>query len=141
MNEWTIIGIVTLSSVLFAIGGTGFKFCRRFIMPVILAGGAFLLGISWWKCFFALFLIIGACHLGYGELHPLWRKVLTVLALGLCLLPLASGINGLLTLITPIVFGIGYYLSRKINWITWKLIELSAGFSMGVVVVLLVLTK
>jgi len=139
MGEWIIIGMVVLSSALFAAGGTGFKFARRFIMPVILAGGAFFLGIVWWKCFLTLFLTIGACHLGYGESHPLWRKALAILALGLCLLPLASGVNALLTLIVPLVFSMNYWLSRKFNWWTHKISELSAGFSMGIVVILLAL--
>ena len=141
MGEWIIIGVVSLSGILFAVGGTGFKWTRRFVMPVVLAIGAFLLGIVWWKCLVSFFLTVGAMHLGYGEHHPLWYKALTILSFALCLLPLASGLNGLLTLIVPLVFGTGYWLSRKYNWWAWKLTELATGGSLGFTVVLLTLTQ
>jgi hypothetical protein len=141
MNEWIIIGVVVLGSALFAIGGTGFKFVRRFIMPVVLATGAFLLGIIWWRCLIMACLTISAMHLGYGENQSLWRKILTVLSFSICLLPLATGLNGFLTLITPLFFGLSYWLSRKFNWWTWKLVELTAGFNLGLVVVLLAMTQ
>jgi len=139
--EWLITGMVPISAFLFAWGGGGAKWARRFVMPAVLAIGAFLLGISLAKCLIALPLMMGSLCLGYGENHPFWRKLCAILALGLCLLPLAGGINALLTLIVPLVFGANYWLSRKFNWWTHKILELSAGFSMGVVVVLLALTK
>lgn len=141
MSEWIITGLVSLSGILFAIGGTGFKWARRFVLPIVLVAGGILLGITWWRCLIALPLMIGALCLGYGENHPLWAKVLTILSLGLCLLPLANGANALLTLLIPLVFGTGYWLSRKYNWWNWKLVELSVGFSMAGVVVLLALTQ
>lgn len=140
-SEWIITLLPSVSAVLFGIGGGGFKWARRFVMPVVLCAGALLLGIVWWRCLIALLLTCGAATLGYGESHPLWRKALTILALGLCLLPLANGANALLTLLIPAVFGAGYWLSRKYNWFTWRLVELSCGFAMGGVVVLLALTS
>lgn len=140
MQEWVIIGLVSLSGILFAIGGTIAKWVRRFLLSVILAAGGVLLGISWIKCLISLPLMVGALCLGYGEEHALWRKALTILALGLCLLPMASGLNGLLTLIIPLVFGTGYWLSRKFNFVSWKLVELSVGFAMGGTVTLLALS-
>ena len=139
--EWVIIGLVSLSGILFAIGGMINKAIRRFLLPLILASGGVILGISVIRCLISLPLMIGALCLGYGENHPLWRKALTILALGLCLLPMATGPNGLVTLIVPLVFGTGYWLSNKFPWFTWKLVELSCGFAMGGVVVLLALSS
>ena len=140
-TEWVITLLPPVSAILFGIGGGGFKWARRFVMPVVLCAGALLLGIVWWRCLISLLLIVGASCLGYGENHPLWRKALTILALGSCLIPLANGANALLTILIPVVFGTGYWLSRKYNWFTWRLVELSCGGVMGAVVILIALTS
>lgn len=140
-QEYVIIGLVCLGALLFSLGGTINKALRRFLLPLILASGGLLLGLAWWRCLIALPLMIGALCLGYGENHPLWKKALTILALGACLLPLASGANALLTLIIPAVFGTNYWLSRRFNWYSWKLVELACGGALGGVVTLLALTQ
>lgn len=139
--EWKIIGIVLLSSLLFAWGGTGFKAARRFIMPLILVAGGAYLGLSPIRCLIALPLIIGANCLGYGENTAFLLKCLTSLSFGLCLLPMAHKRNFFLALIVPAVFGLNYWLSYNYGFWTWKLTELATGFAFGFAVVLLALSR
>jgi hypothetical protein len=142
--EWIIIGLVTLSGALFAIGGTGFKWARRFVMPVVLGIGAYLLGIHLVSCIISTLLTIGAMHFPYGSNSPVWQRALTAFSFAVCLAPLAFvfspfgiGIDVLFTLITPIVFGFLYWVSLKWSFLTWKLVELATGFAMGGVVVMI----
>jgi len=139
--EWIIISMVTLSTVLYAIGGTGFKWARRFVMPVVLGVGAFLLGAGFLRSFIFLILTSGAMHLGYGEGSGWIKRILTMLAMAVCLLPLANGASVLLTLLIPLAFGIGWYLSNKFNWFSWKICELGMGFTYGATAVLLCLSS
>jgi hypothetical protein len=86
--------------------------------------------------------------LPYGSSTPIWKRFLTAVAFAVCLMPLAMtfspfaiGLNALLAFITTVVFLVLYWLSLKYAWLTWKLVELATGFSMGSVVVLISLTN
>ena len=82
MNEWLMILILPLCVALFAIGGTGFKWARRFVMPVLL-GALALLWCPWWACLgYTATLILALC-LPYGSNTPYWGKALVFTLYGL----------------------------------------------------------
>ena len=139
--EWRIIGLVLLSALLFAWGGTGLKAARRFMLPFVLAGGGFSLGLDWKKCLMALPLMVGAFCLPYGESSHVIIRGLTALSFGLCLLPMAHRKNWFVLLIPPAAFAANYFIS--LNWAPWthKIVELSAGFFLGITVTVLSLSK
>lgn len=74
MQEWLMILAMGAGGVLFAVGGTGPKWARRFLLPAILALAAFFSGIIWWRCLaFGSTQIITLC-LPYGQRTPYWLK-------------------------------------------------------------------
>lgn len=141
MKEWIIIGTLTLGPLLYMIGGTGFKWARRFILPLILGITAFILSESLLRGIGVWLLSTGVFHLGYGENSPIFMRMMTLLAHGLCLVPLIVGFNAVLIFVTPLVFGLGYWLSRKLNFFTWKVVEGAVGFSISCSLVLMCLWR
>lgn len=109
--------------ILGAIGGTGFKPARRFILPLILGVLAMLAGFSALKCsIMALGLVIAFC-LPYGQKYPYWVKFLVGCAFVLPTLILGFT---LWQIITPIVFIVMFKLSNT-KWggsvFVWKIVE------------------
>ena len=141
MKEYVMIGVLSLGPALYALGGTGLKFCRRFILPVILGTSAFLLDAGLLPSIGVWLLSTLVFHLGYGENTPILMRGLTILAHGLCLAPLIHGHNALIMILPPLAFGIGYWLSRKFNWFTWKIVEAGNGFIIGASLILMSLWR
>ena len=77
-------------------------------------------------------------RLGYGESSPLWKKILTLLAIGLPALALDFTLWWA-PLITLAQFGAWYILSRQISRVSWLLSEFMAGAAQGAVIVIGVL--
>ena len=75
-----MIAAMGSGGILFALGGTGFKWARRFVLPAALGTIAFFGGIIWWRCLAYWFTQTGTLHLGYGEKLPYWRKAATAVA-------------------------------------------------------------
>jgi hypothetical protein len=133
MNEWMMILVLALSSVLFAIGGThidgigGQKWVRRFLLPLLLALGCLLSGVSWWQASIYALLLCASLHMGYGERTPYWKKFLIFASY--------SGVSAMIGLswwlvITPVLLTLLFIGS---NWkpaassIFWKAWEFLAG--------------
>ena len=77
MKEWLQLGALVSGSVCFAIGGMhGGRIVRRYILPLLLAGFAYLLEATMWKCISSGLVLMVSLHLGYGEKVPWWRKAL-----------------------------------------------------------------
>lgn len=138
--EWVIIGLVSLSTILYAVGGTGLKMARRFILPLILGLGCLFLGVTWWRALGVTCLAIGCFCLPYGQESSLFTKGLTSLAHGLCLAPLITGPNAFLMIIPIWVFIVNLWLSNRLQWWTHKIFELSNGFFIAVTLVLMCLS-
>lgn len=141
MNEWIMIGLLGLAPMLYCIGGKGFKWVRRFILPLILGIGAVILSESLLRGIGVWLLATGCFHLGYGESASDLQKILVMLAHGLCLAPLILGANAIIMIIPPLSFGMAYWLSRKFNWFTWKISEAIAGFSIACSLILMSLWR
>jgi len=80
-KEILMIIAMGAGGILFALGGMGFKFLRRFVLPVILAIVAKLGGKPWKKCLAFMGSLIVAMHLPYGEKTPSIIKLLTFSAM------------------------------------------------------------
>lgn len=121
--EHIFIAMMTLSVLLFTLGGTGFKWMRRYILPVLLGIGTFFCGVSWWQ---SLILIIGigiVYHLPYGEALTFLGKLVVGF---LYVIPtLAIGLSWWV-LIFPFIFVALFLLSEATETaksFTWKVCE------------------
>ena len=70
MTEWLIIALMVINVALFAIGGTGYKWAKRIVSPIINAGLVYLLGVVLWKCVVLAGLLAIATSLAYGDRTP-----------------------------------------------------------------------
>lgn len=133
-HEWLMIVAMGAGGVLFAAGGTGFKWARRFVLPVVLTVVAGVSGIIWWKCALYWVAQTGTLHLGYGEKLPYWRKALTFVAYVIPTLILGFS---WWQLITPILM-LGLFKLSNMKWssniFVWKVCEFIYGATIGIIV-------
>lgn len=127
MNEWVMIAVMVWCMALFAIGGTGFKWARRYVLPVGLGLlGAFL--TSWWQGLgFAITLCAFLC-MGYGERASWWYRILIFTGYGTA--SLWFGWSWWL-IITPLGCAAMFYFSNlklTASSFTWKIPESGMGF-------------
>ena len=73
-KEFLMIACMGAGVVLFPLGGTGFKWARRFVLPMVLGLLAWANGFPVWAC--AVFIVGQAFTLclPYGERTPYWLK-------------------------------------------------------------------
>jgi len=134
MVEWLMIAAMAGSGAMFAIGGTGPKFVRRFILPVYLGVIALLSHIIWWKCLGLALPLVAALSLGYGEKKPYWYKGLVFISYVLPTLFLGFT---WWQIITPPLCLLMFRLS---NWkptshiFRWKICEFAMGALIGITV-------
>ena len=133
-REWAYIIMFCGGALLFAIGGTGFKWVRRYLLPILLGVVALLSHVSILSAIGTCVLSSVAFHLPYGSNSPIWLRGLTAIAFGACLLPFQLSP---LCFIPTLAFIALYWLSRKFNWFTWKWTELLTGAIWGITAVLL----
>jgi hypothetical protein len=128
MNEWILIAMLTLATFLFAAGGTGYKWLRRYVMPFLLGICLLLLKVTWWQTLIASGVLCAVMHLGYGEDFEWWAKPLVGLAYALP--SLVIGIS-LWISIVPIIFFVLFILSNcpaTKDSFTWVICEAIFGF-------------
>ncbi len=124
-KEYLMIIAMGGGGILGAIGGTGFKPARRFILPVLLGAVALLAGFIWWKCLVMAILMMGAFSLPYGERTPYWLKFLVGCAFVAPTLLLGFSVW---QIITPAVFITLFWVSNTkwgrttIFWKAWEFI-------------------
>ena len=134
MSELLMIAIMSISGILFSLGGTeipyfktGFKWLRRFVLPIFLALGCVLSGVSWWQASIYALLLCASLHMGYGSSSPYWKKFLIFVSY--------SGVSAVIGLswwlvITPVLLLLLFIGS---NWkpmassIFWKAAEFVMG--------------
>lgn len=140
MNK-EMLAIVCMGSgvTLFALGGTGFKWARRFLLPAILAGMALLSGFSWQSCLgYGLAQAITLC-LPYGERTPYWLKAVVFISYSLP--SIFFGFTFWQIFLVAGCFGL-FVLS---NWdksassFPWKICEAGIGFLLGATISALIL--
>ena len=77
-KEMLMIIAMGTGGICFSLGGTGFKWARRFLLPAILAILAILGGILWWKALAMGGCLIVALCLPYGDKIPYPVKFLVM---------------------------------------------------------------
>ena len=121
--EYLQIGSI-VSSVLFGtLGGTGFRWMRIFLLPVILGIISLLVGFEWWRCLGMSICLGATLSLPYGEKTPYWLKFL--LACSWSASNLLLGFS-FWQIILPIVFIIIFKLSNMkltAKIFNWKICE------------------
>jgi hypothetical protein len=129
MTEWIFILMMVLGVGLFAAGGTGPKWARRYVLPIALGLCLMWLGVSWWQSIISAVTMIIVFCLPYGDSVPkYWQKFL--IGCTYSLPSLAVGLS-LWVVIVPVGFITLFFLS---NWkptakaFTWKLVEGAIGF-------------
>lgn len=138
MSEWLMMACMGSGTILFPLGGTGFKWARRFLLPAILAGLALFHGFAWYLCLgYAVSQAVTLC-LPYGERTPYWLKAVVF---SLYALPsLCFGFT-----IWQIFLAIGCFgLFVFSNWnksassFPWKICEAGMGFLLGATIAALI---
>ena len=130
MTEWIFIIMMTTGVALFAIGGTGFKWARRFVLPAVQTLCLIWLGVSWWQSLIAGGLMVLAFVMPYGS-ESVPSYLFKFLVGCMYALPsLAVGFSVWVFLV-PVMFTLVFWLS---NWkptasaFTWRICEGIFGF-------------
>ena len=131
MGEWNYIILFPLGAALFAIGGTGFKWVRRYALPVLLMLVMWINGIIWWK-FLAVGVLSGIAYcLPYGDSTPWWQKSLVIASYFAVMLFL--GFTWLMVICPATV--IWFFWVSQQSWgtdiMTWKMWECTTGALIG----------
>lgn len=135
MTETTIIALLAAGGVLWAVGGSGLKFLRRFLWPVLCAGLLAFSGVSLLTSLGVCLGLIVVSSAPYGDSTP-WPLRIAVFA-ALPAPALAINMNA-----WPWVLACGLLVSglafatRKWNAVSQKLFEFGAGaIQAGVIVI------
>lgn len=141
MTEWLMIAAMGASGILGAIGGTGFKWARRYILPISLGIIAWKAGFKLWRCILlAVGLSVAFC-LPYGE-STVWAIKVAVAA-SYALPTLILGVSAW-QLITPAMFLLLFWLSNTpatAAMFPWKICEFLIFWTVGTTVAHLIAMK
>lgn len=62
------------------VGGTGYKWLRREVLPLLWGLLALITGFEWWRCLAMAVCFDGVFRLPYGDRTPKWLKLFVFLA-------------------------------------------------------------
>ncbi len=132
MNEWSMILSVTFSIATFAGGGTdlngrGYKWIRRFLMPLGL-GSLALLYAPWWACLGYTVTLSAFLHMGYGSRAGWLYRAFIFTGYGCS--ALWFGWTGWVV-VTPILCLAAFWLSnykKTEDMFAWKIVEMLFAF-------------
>jgi hypothetical protein len=110
VTEWQMIALMATSGVLFAVGGTGYKWARRFLLPAVFGAFNLYQGVSWWQCLGFTVGLSAVLHPGYGDRANYWKRALLFTGYGVVYFWL--GFTWWIVIIPPLFLGI-FTLS---NW-------------------------
>lgn len=127
MQEWTIILLLTSGVALWCIGGKTWKGYRRYVWPVVAAICSVSSGVSLVRGVLLALGLVGVNSLPYGNRTPWAVRVLVFAALPLPALILAPQIAVVVIPLTTGFLGLMMWLSKKFNFVTWKIFEGLAG--------------
>lgn len=130
--------IMAVGGLGFAIGGSGYKWVRRYLMPVVIAVLCYLAGVGYERCLGYGLTYIGVLHLGYGESLPYWRKTLTAIAY---VTPTFFLGFTFWQVLAPVIFIVMFWLSNQkatAEMFQWKIVEFLTGTYYAVVAAYLI---
>lgn len=133
-NEWLMIVTMGVGGVLFAVGGTGPKWARRYIMPFVLGITAYFAGVELWKCLAFWATLTGTLHLGYGEKLPYWRKAITFIAYVLPTLFLGFTVWQPVIAVSMLLLFLLSNIRLTANMFVWKICEFLMGAGLGIII-------
>jgi len=128
MNEWLMIALMVTSVACFAIGGTGYRFVKFTIMPLLFGIIMYFSHVLWWHCLGMAVTMGGAITFGIGEKVPWWRKIIVVGGWSFSTLWIGWSVW---QVIAPILILLFYFLSNNritSRFFPWKICEASFGF-------------
>lgn len=139
---WTLIPAVSL---LWALGGSGIKACRRFGVPILVCAAALSLGVKWWLVLINAGSMFALMSLPYGSgirgklglpLYWVWLYMVGALYAA-AMLPLAFHVGhwlayGLGAAASGVVFGTLTLTSQTMDWPRWKWVEMALGACLGI---------
>ena len=133
MGEWNYIILAPIAALLFAIGGTGYKWARRFVLPAVLLVMCWLNGLSWWQFIGVGVASMIAYCLPYGDSlgDKWWGWVLRSLVVTTYFAALLFAGFSWILIISPCIL-IAMFAISKMGLLTWKIWELTAGFLIGI---------
>jgi hypothetical protein len=133
MTELWIIAVSVWCLGLFALGGTelplfgtGFKWLRRFVLPI----GLLILGVfltDWWRSVGYAVTLCVFLHQGYGDKCPWWKRIVVFTGYGVSALWIGFS---WWQIITPVVLSGMFLLSNTkatSKIFQWKYCELAMG--------------
>lgn len=134
MSEYWMIWCMTAGGALFALGGTGYKWARRYVLPVAIALPMAFIAHIWPILAYTLFLSI-ALHMGYGDRSNYFKRF--VIFCGYSFPCLFLGFSWWI-LATPVLCLVLFALSnsqRTERMFFWKFIELTYGVLIAVTLI------
>ena len=134
MNEYSMIALMSISGALFALGGTGFKWARRYVLPLFIVAFTALYGTFIQHSIYLIVLCL-ALHMGYGERTPYWKKFLI-----LCGYSFPALVYGFTwwAFITPVILIVLFRLSNyklTSEIVFWKFWEFLSGVLIAVTII------
>jgi len=135
MSEWIYILMMGLGGILFAIGGTGPKWVRRYVLPSVLCGCLIWLGEPWYLALICCGGLGAVLHMGYGQSHSYPYKFMVF---SLYVIPsLVLGFTWWV-LIAPVVMLVLFKMSNIPFFakdVVWKVWEFIAGTLIAVTLI------
>jgi hypothetical protein len=137
-KEFLMIASMAVGGLGFSIGGTGPKWVRRYVMPLLLGVICFFAGLVWWRCLGMALSLSPVLHLGYGEKISYWRKALIFASYSLTTLWLGLSVWQILL---PCLALLLFLLSNQ-KWssstFVWKICEFIIGSLIGITIASLI---
>lgn len=126
MTEPIIIGLLATGGIFWAVGGTGLKWVRRFLWPVVVGCVLLFSGIAWQVSLGCATAVLVSTLLPYGDSTPLPVKWLVILAHNLPCLVINLWVFPVALVATVLSIGL-FQATKKWNFVTHKIWEFSAG--------------
>ena len=137
-SEYLMIISMGLGGIMFAIGGTGFKWLRRFLLPVCLGIIAIIGGNQWYYSLAMTLCLMLSLSLPYGERTSYALKTLVFMAIFGSTLWLGFSYWQIIS----VVVALGLFKLSNMKWtaniIAWKIWEFITGSLLGITVASLI---
>jgi hypothetical protein len=133
-KELLMIAAMSISGCLFAIGGTGFKWARRYLLPVCLGILAIIGGNPWHYALAMTLCLIGSLSLHYGERTNFALKTIVFMAIFGSTAWLGFSYWQIIGVVTALIL----FKLSNIKWtqniVFWKAWEFITGSLIGITV-------
>ena len=129
MSDWLKVGLLCNAVILWLLGGTRFKWARRFVWPLMAALILHLHGVGPWRILGVYLGLVLTCSLGYGEGTSWPRRVAVFLSYSMPSLWLNWHLWPLRFLLTGGGCSLIFWLSRRFNKVDHKVFESTAGWT------------